>query len=209
MAAPHESRVYSDFAQFYDSVFGRAFVSHEHEVIESLPLRPGHRLLEVGIGTGISLEAYPPYIHIVGIDPSADMLRYANDKVRENSWGHVELHEGDAQSLDFPDDTFDYVCSFHVMTVVPDPVQKMREMVRVCKPDGKIVVVSHFASPNPVLFFLGCAVNPITKHLGWTTRLRARDVFDSQPITVERNERFSAISVHSVIIARKMGQNGV
>ncbi|MBF6570817.1 MAG: methyltransferase domain-containing protein [Candidatus Binataceae bacterium] len=203
MAAPHESRVYSDFARFYDSVFGRAFLDHEHEVIESINFRPDQRVLEVGVGTGISLDAYPPYIHIVGIDPSADMLAQAAAKASENQWGHVELRQGDAQALDFPDNSFDYVCSFHVMTVVPDPVRKMREMVRVCKPGGRIVVINHFSSPHPVLYFLNTMINPITKHLGWTTRLRVQDVIDGQPIELERNERVSMLSVHHVIIGRK------
>jgi phosphatidylethanolamine/phosphatidyl-N-methylethanolamine N-methyltransferase len=205
MAEPHESRVYSDLAQFYDSVFGRAFVDHEHEVIESLQFRPGQRVLEVGVGTGISLDAYPPYVHIVGVDPSADMLAQAVAKTRENSWGYVELLNGDAQSLQFEDNSFDWVCSFHVITVVPEPRRMMDEMVRVCKPGGKIVVISHFASANPLLFFLGSVVNPVTKLLGWTTRLRARDVLDGQKITVERNDPLQRLSVHYVIVARKDG----
>jgi phosphatidylethanolamine/phosphatidyl-N-methylethanolamine N-methyltransferase len=203
MAEPHESRVYSDFARFYDSVFGRVFVDHEHEVIESLNLRPGQRVLEVGVGTGISLDAYPPYVSVIGIDPSVDMLTHAVAKVCENNWRHVEIREGDALNLDFPTNTFDYVCSFHVMTVVPDPLKMMNEMVRVCKPGGRLVNVTHFASPNPLLFFLGSIANPVTKLLGWTTRLRARDVLDGQRIKVERNERFSRFSVHTVIVARK------
>jgi phosphatidylethanolamine/phosphatidyl-N-methylethanolamine N-methyltransferase len=205
MAEPHESRVYSDFAHFYDAVFGRAFVDHEHQVLEELPFRPGHRVLEVGVGTGISLDAYPPYVHIIGIDPSADMLAQAVAKTRENEWGHIELKHGDALQLDFPDDSFDWVLSFHVMTVVPDPRRMMDEMLRVCKPGGRIVLISHFASPNPLLFFLGWLINPVTQHLGWTTRLRARDVLDGQKIAVERNQRFWRLSFHQVIVARKEG----
>src|SRR5229473_2038398 len=166
MAEPHESRVYSDLAHFYDAVFGWAFVDHEHEVLEALPFRPGHRVLEVGVGTGISL---------------------------------------DAQQLEFADGSFDWVLSFHVITVVPDPRRMMDEMLRVCKPGGRIVLISHFASPNPLLFLLGSLINPVTEHLGWTTRLRARDVLDGQKITVERNERFWRLSFHQVIIARKEG----
>jgi phosphatidylethanolamine/phosphatidyl-N-methylethanolamine N-methyltransferase len=203
MAEPHESRVYSDLAHLYDHVFGRAFVDREHEVIEQLAFRPGQQVLEVGVGTGISLDAYPPYVHVTGIDPSSSMLDHAVTKIRENNLGHIELRSGDAQALEFPDSSFDWVMTFHVMTVVPDPRRMMSEMIRVCRPGGRIVVVSHFASPNPLLYFFGRAINPLTKMLGWTTRLRARDVLDGQPIRVERNRRFSAISVHYCIIACK------
>src|SRR5690349_20333895 len=133
MPEPHESRVYSDFAHFYDYFWGWVFSDREHAVIESLNLRPGQRVLEVGVGTGISLDAYPPYVHVVGIDPSRDMLEHAKAKIRENQWRHVELSQGDALNLEMPDEVFDVVCAFHVITVVPDPVRVMREMYRVCK----------------------------------------------------------------------------
>lgn|SRR5262249_38823482 len=203
MAEPHESRLYSDFAHFYDRVFGLAFEDHEHEVIESLNLRPGQRVLEVGVGTGMSLDAYPPYVRVVGIDPSADMLERAIEKIRENRWGHVEVKQGDALKLDFPDESFDDVLTFHVITVVPDPVQMMNEMVRVCKPGGRIVIVNHFASHNKVMYFLNTLVNPLTKLLGWNSRLRTSDVLHGQNITVERLEPVSRLSVHDLIIARK------
>ena len=170
MAEPHESRIYSDLSHFYDAVFSRAFEDHEHEVIESLNLRPGQQVLEVGVGTGMALDAFPPYVHVVGIDPSEAMLAHAHDKIRDNEWGHVEVRKGDALNLDFPDNSFDDVVTFHVITVVPDPLQMMSEMVRVCKPGGRIVIVNHFASPNWVLYFLNTVVNPLTKLLGWTTR---------------------------------------
>jgi phosphatidylethanolamine/phosphatidyl-N-methylethanolamine N-methyltransferase len=203
MGEPHESRIYSDLAHLYDSVFGRAFVDHEHEVLESLPFRPGHRVLEVGVGTGISLDAYPPYVHVTGIDPSAKMLAHAIGKARENGWGHIDLREGDAQELDFPDNSFDWVTTFHVLTVVPDAPRMFAEMVRVCKPGGRIILVSHFASANPLLYLLGTILNPITTLLGWTSRLRWPDVLNGQKITVERKERFSPVSVHYVVVARK------
>jgi len=154
MAEPHESRVYSDLAHLYDSVFGRAFVDHEQQVIESLSFRPGQQVLEVGVGTGISLGAYPPYVRVIGIDPSTDMLAHAIAKIQGNGVGHIDLRKGDAQEVEFPDNSFDWVTSFHVMTVVSQPRRMMNEMVRVCRPGGRIVLVSHFASPNPFLYFL-------------------------------------------------------
>jgi len=205
MAEPHESRVYSDFARFYDHTYGRDFVDHEHDVIEQLNLRPDQHVLEVGVGTGISLEAYPPYVHVIGIDPSADMLAQAVKKTRNNGWGHVEVRQGDALNLEFPDNSFDWVMSFHVMTVVPDPIRMMHEMVRVCKPGGKIVHLNHFASDNPLLYSLVWVANPVTKHLGWTTRLRVSDVIKGENIRVERNERVARLSVHRLVIASKLG----
>jgi phosphatidylethanolamine/phosphatidyl-N-methylethanolamine N-methyltransferase len=203
MAEPHQSRVYSDLSYLYDSIFGRAFVDHEQQVIESLNFRPGHQVLEVGVGTGISLQAYPPYVRVIGIDPSDDMLAHAIAKIQNNGAGHIELRRGDAQQLEFADNTFDWVTSFHVMTVVPEPRRMMDEMVRVCKPGGRIVLVSHFASRNPFLYLMGTIINPITKFLGWTTRLRAADILDRQRITVERQEPLTRLSVHYAIVARK------
>ena len=203
MPQPHESRVYSDLARFYDFFFGRAFVDREHEVIESLNLRPGNRVLEVGVGTGIALDAYPPYAHVVGIDPSAEMLARAKKRATENGWGHIELRQGDALNLDFPDDSFDYVTSFHVLTVVPDPYRMLSEMVRVCKPGGRIALTTHFQSANPVIAALNSIFNPVARQLGWTTKLRKKDVLKGHPITLERNAKASPTSVHTVIVARK------
>ena len=203
MSQPHESRVYSDLARFYDFFFGRVFVDREHEYIEGLNLRPGNRVLEVGVGTGIALDAYPPYAHVVAIDPSADMLKCAKKRVTENEWGHIELRQGDALNLDYPDNSFDYVTSFHVLTVVPDPYRMLSEMVRVCKPGGRIVITTHFQSNNPIIAAFYTLVNPITRQLGWTTKLRKQDVLKGHPITLERNQKISAWSVHTVIIARK------
>jgi phosphatidylethanolamine/phosphatidyl-N-methylethanolamine N-methyltransferase len=202
MAQPHESRVYSDLAHFYDRVFGRAFVDSEHEVIESLGLRPGHQVLEVGVGTGIALEAYPPYVRVLGIDPSNDMLEHARAKTRDNNWPHIELRQGDALNLDLPENSFDFVCAFHVVTVVPNPLKMMSEMYRVCKPGGKIVILNHFRSDNPVLGFLTGIANPLTKHLGWTTRLRFRDMLNGERIVVERQGKASLL--HTVVVASKI-----
>ncbi|HVA68678.1 MAG TPA: methyltransferase domain-containing protein [Candidatus Binataceae bacterium] len=203
MAEPHQSRVYSDLARFYDSVFGRIFVDHEHEIIGQLNLRPGQRVLEVGVGTGISLDAYPPYVTVTGIDPSADMLAHAHAKTRDNGWSHIDIRGGDALNLEFPDNSFDWVMSFHVITVVPDPIRMMHEMVRVCKPGGKIVLANHFGSENPIIYAAVSIINPITKLLGWTTRLRVRDILKGQRIEVERNQRIGSLSVHRMVVARK------
>jgi phosphatidylethanolamine/phosphatidyl-N-methylethanolamine N-methyltransferase len=102
-----------------------------------------------------------------------------------------------------PDASFDVVTAFHVITVVPDPVRMMNEMYRVCKPGGRIVIINHFRSDNPLLGFIVGIANPLTKHLGWTTRLRYRDVLDGVPLRVERRDKTSRHSVHTTVILRK------
>jgi phosphatidylethanolamine/phosphatidyl-N-methylethanolamine N-methyltransferase len=156
------------------------------------------------VGTGISLDAYPPYVKVVGIDPSGDMLAHAVKKTLENGWGHIDVRQGDALNLEFPDNSFDWVTTFHVMSVVPDPLRMMQEMLRVCKPGGKIVLINHFASENPLLYSLVWIANPLTRHLGWTTRLLVRDVLDGHKISVERNERIARFSFHRIVIATKL-----
>ena len=138
----------------------------------------------------------------------AKMLAQAVDKTEEAGMRHVELRQGDALALDFPDNAFDWVVSFHVITVVPDPVRAMAEMVRVCKPSGKIVTVTHFASAQPILYFLERLINPATKLLGWTNRLRLEEVINGQAIAVERCERLSRLSVHTLLVARKRPSDG-
>ncbi len=203
MAEPHESRIYSDFAHLYDHLFGRVFVDQEEKVIESLNLRPGNKVLEVGVGTGIALGAYPPYVKVVAVDSSLEMLERARARSRENDWRHIELVQGDAMHLEHPDESFDVVCAFHVISVVPDPRRMMSEMCRVCKTGGRIVLINHFRSENPVLGFLTAIINPITKHLGWYTRIRLRDVLKDFPIRLERQEKASRFSLDTIVIARK------
>src|SRR5262245_52043916 len=135
---PHESKIYSEFAHFYDRIFTGVFFPRIAEVIRNLRIEEGARVLEVGIGTGLSVGAYPADCEIVGIDLAPDMLERAREKIEQRGLAHIQLLQMDAQALDFDDEQFDYVTSFHVVSVVPDPQRMMREMFRVCRPGGTI-----------------------------------------------------------------------
>ncbi|MGH7966558.1 MAG: class I SAM-dependent methyltransferase, partial [Candidatus Binatia bacterium] len=133
---PHESKIYSEFSHLYDKIFSRFFCDRITSVITSLEIAPGAKVLEVGIGTGLSLAAYPPHCEVTGVDLAPEMLERARQKAVENGWRHFRLLEMDALNLEFPDNSFDYVTSFHVISVVPNPVRMMQEIHRVCKPGG-------------------------------------------------------------------------
>src|SRR5205807_2222833 len=119
-----------------------AFYPRIARVIRSLAVEPGARVLELGVGTGLSLDAYPSHCQVTGIDLAPDMLERAQDKVNRNAWRHIMLEQGDALNLKFPDDSFDYVMAFLVVSVVPDPDRMMTEARRVCRPGGTIAIIN-------------------------------------------------------------------
>ena len=116
---------------------------------------------------------------------------------------HIKLQVGDAQALAYPDDSFDYVTTFHVVSVVPDAKRMMREMVRVCRPGGTIVVINHFRSERAPVAWVVDKVDPITRQLGWRTTLRAEDLLRAAPVELVRRYKTSPQSLFTVVVARK------
>ncbi len=191
----HESKLYSEFAPLYDKIFGKIFYSRLRRVIGDLHIPRGARVLEVGAGTGTSFPAYPRHCEVTGIDLAPDMLARAQEKIRENGWSHLKVLKMDALELEFPDDSFDYVMAFHVVTVVPDPVRMVEEAKRVCRPGGRIVIVNHFTSDFPLLGFLTETLDPMTRRLGWRTNLRLRPFIEATELKVEKAYKLSLYTV--------------
>ena len=200
---PHESKIYSQFAHLYDRIFTGIFYPRIARVIGGLNIPPGAAVLEVGVGTGLALAAYPPDCRVTGIDLAPEMLERAQRKIRQEGWRHISLAQGDAQALEFADDSFDYVTSFHVVSVVPEPKRMMREMVRVCRPGGTIVIINHFRSERPVIASVVDRLDPVTRKLGWRTTLRLSELLDSVPLEMVRRYKTSPRSLFTVMIARK------
>ena len=120
----------------------------------------GDRALEIGVGTGKNLPYYPPGVKISAIDFSRRMLSRAREKALQNNL-KVDFLEMDAQQLAFPDHFFDTVFATFVFCSVPDPVLGLKELRRVCKPDGRLLLLEHMRPGNPVLGFLFDLVNPL------------------------------------------------
>jgi phosphatidylethanolamine/phosphatidyl-N-methylethanolamine N-methyltransferase len=154
-----------------------------------MAIKPGDRVLEVGVGTGINTSLYPTNCSVTGIDLSASMLEKARERVRREGLRHVRLQEMDAAHLIFADDTFDIVYAPYLVSVVPDPVQVVKEMRRVCRPGGKIVILNHFRSANVVLSRLERAISPFTVHIGFKSDLDLPGFVaqaNLQPISIEK-----------------------
>lgn len=135
--------VYDTISTFYDKMFFVLVPGHK-KAASYINQQSFSTILEVGMGTGLTLRHYRPGSKIVGVDMSAGMLKGARDKVRHYPGIEVDFHQMNALALEFEDDSFDCTYAPSLMTVVPEPDLLLREMVRVTKPGGKIIVISHF-----------------------------------------------------------------
>ena len=203
VAAPHESRIYYALSRFYEGFFSPFFRARIHQTIRGLALPPGARVLEVGVGTGLSLEAYPPHADVTGIDLSSEMLRQAQEKIDRHGWKHIELRQMDALNLEFDDASFDYVMAFHIASVVPDSPRLVREVWRVCKPGGTVVIINHLRSERRWIARAVDLLSPLTLRLGWHTRLKYEDLMSAAPLNPRRRYKTSPRSLFTVVIAEK------
>ena len=163
--------VYDKLAKVYDLTFGPTLHPGRLQAIQRMNIQPGERVLEVGVGTGINLSLYPKQCSVIGIDFSSSMLEKARERAARKEIRNVRLLQMDAADLKFADDSFDIVYAPYLISVVPDPVKVAQEMRRVCKPDGRIVFLNHFRSPNPLLSRAERAISPFTIHIGFKADL--------------------------------------
>jgi phosphatidylethanolamine/phosphatidyl-N-methylethanolamine N-methyltransferase len=163
------TKAYARWAPVYDLVFGAVFERGRHAAIAAAQ-RIGGRILEVGVGTGISLPHYSKECRLCGVDISAPMLRKAQERVAEFGLSNVEgLWVMDAEHLSFPDNSFDVVVAQYVITTVPNPEATLDEFARVLKPGGEIVLVSRVGAEAGLRRSLEHWFQPAARKLGWRT----------------------------------------
>jgi len=161
-------KAYHRYSSVYDSLFDTVFAEGRRLAIERVEGLSGKKILEVGVGTGLSLPAYSRDCEVWGIDISAPMLQRASDRVERLGLAHVKgLNIMDAEAMEFPDDSFDAVMVMYVASVVGDPARMFHEVSRICKPGGDIMVVNHFTSSNWLLQALERCVAPLSRTIGF------------------------------------------
>jgi phosphatidylethanolamine/phosphatidyl-N-methylethanolamine N-methyltransferase len=164
-------RAYELYAPVYDFVFDWIFAPGRAAAIRHLAIQPSDSILEVGIGTGLNLPLYPPTCRLTGIDLSQEMLDKAIERVQELAMPGVTLKVMDATAMDFADNEFDKAVATYTISAVPDPVAVLREMRRVVKPGGTLVILNHFRSERRLTGWIEDMVAPVCTRLGWKSNL--------------------------------------
>lgn len=194
---------YARWAPVYDKTFGAITNVGRQHAVEFINRCPG-KVLEVGVGTGLSLEHYRPEMQVTGIDFSEDMLRKARAKVRNLSLNHVaELKQMDARTLEFPNNHFDTVAAMHVLSVVPEPERVMAEIARVCQPGGKVVITNHFRRERGLLASLERVFAPLANTIGWHSDFKIETVLQEDTLAVEEQTSLPPIGLMTFLVLRK------
>ncbi len=162
------------------------------------------RVLEVGVGTGLSLQHYKSELQVTGIDFSHDMLAKARKRVTELNLSQVAaLRQMDARMLDFPDNSFDTVAAMHVLSVVPEPERVMSEIARVLKPGGRVVITNHFVRKEGVLAFIERISAPFANVLGWHSDFELETVLKEPSLEIEDIQPLPPFGMMTFLVLRK------
>lgn len=196
-------RAYRRYAPVYDVVFGPWFKVGRQRTVRTVNHTAPGRILEVGVGTGLSLPEYRKDIRITGIDVSHDMLQVARNRVAEKRLGNVEgLLEMDAETLDFPDASFDAVVAMYVMSVVPNPTRCLAEMRRVCKPGGTIFICNHFYAEQDHHKALVQLLAPMARWIGWRPDFKLDSLLHDAELVIESNQSVPPLGLFNVLQCR-------
>lgn len=179
--------VYKRYAPVYDVIFGKLFDPGRRVLIEQMDCKAGQKILEVGVGTGISLLQYPKECRVTGIDISAEMLEKAEEKIQRANSTHIRLEKMDAENMTFEDSSFDKLALMYVVSVVPNPEKLMEEAKRVCVPGGDIFVLNHFSNSSKFIHFFEKKLSRISDKLGWTPDFSVEKFIEKNNLQVVRS----------------------
>jgi phosphatidylethanolamine/phosphatidyl-N-methylethanolamine N-methyltransferase len=195
-------RAYAILTPVYDILFNKIFHSGRVAAIDLLEIKPGDRVLEIGIGTGLNLPLYPRDCSVTGVDISGEMLQKARVRAKELGLTGVTLGVMDASNLEFPESTFDHVLATYVISAVPDPVKTLLEMRRVCKPNGHLVMLNHFRSENPILGAVEWMLAPVCTRIGFKTDLKLKPLLDKAALLPDQIHRINVMMMNGWRLVR-------
>ncbi|HHN73377.1 MAG TPA: class I SAM-dependent methyltransferase [Thermopetrobacter sp.] len=205
MELEHVQSSYARWAPIYDRTFGAATHAGRQRAVRFVNDHGG-AVLEVGVGTGLSLPLYGPNVTVTGIDFSREMLDKARRRVAALELGNVAaLRRMDAREMDFPDQSFDIVVAMHVLSVVPEPARVMAQIARVCRPGGHVVITNHFARERGAMAVLERALAPLESLIGWHSDFEIGTILQEPSLKVARREELPPLGLMTFLVLRKDG----
>lgn len=193
-------KIYDIHSLFYDATFGRLVRRRIARAIDHMNIKATDRVLDLGIGTGVSLNYYPNRGRIIGLDLSTGMLRQARKKILERGLEHADVFQSDALWLPFADNTFDHIFISHVISVVSDPFRLIHEARRVAKPDARIVMVNHFQSTNRFIAMVEKWLCPLCTQLGWRSDLALNDLVNRTGVQIDYRFKLESIDLWETVV---------
>ena len=194
---------YARWAPVYDATFGRITEAGRRAAVAHINARGGE-VLEVGVGTGLSLAHYCDKVRVTGVDYSPEMLRKARARVARLGLRQVAaLRRMDARRLGFPDAHFDTVAAMHVLSVVPEPERVMAEIARVLRPGGQVVITNHFRHERGVWAGLARAAAPLERVLGWHSDFEIATVLGEDSLRVVTRRALPPMGMMTFLVLEK------
>lgn len=198
---------YKAWAPIYDNTFGAITTAGRKRAIKHINSRQGS-VLEVGVGTGLSLKHYKPHLQITGIDVSTHMLAKARKKVNKRGLSHVDgIFEMDARAMELPDNHFDTVVAMYLVSVVPDPELVVAEMARVCKPGGEVLIVNHFAREKGALSVVEKAFAPFASKIGWHSDFSIHRILGEDDLSVQGQSKLPPLGMFTFLRMEKQADD--
>jgi len=194
-------KIYGTYSNVYDALFKRFFYPRIRRAITDMEIKPGERVLDVGVGTGLSLPVYPTHCKVVGIDLSHEMLTKAAQKIDRLELANITVLNMDAMNLAFEDNSFDTIFISHVVSVVPDPYRVMEEVRRVCRKDGQVVIVNHFRSRNKLVEMAEKLTNPICEKIGWRNDLCLNEFLARSGLRIKKKYMLKKLDFWHIVLA--------
>ena len=203
VASRRVERVYGVLARVYDGFFDWSLGPGRRYAVSRLMPQPGEAVLEVGVGTGLSLPLYPPGCRVTGIDISEPMLERARARIDGLRRRDIRVVRMDAHSMAFPDGHFDKVLAPYVISVVPDPDKVLAEMARVCRPGGTVIVVNHFQSRFAPLAAVERLLTPLSNWIGFRMDVPVETVTRTPGLTVVARETVNYLGLWHLLELRR------
>jgi phosphatidylethanolamine/phosphatidyl-N-methylethanolamine N-methyltransferase len=197
--------LYGKLSGFYDLAWSRIMQQGWDHSMARIDIPEGARVLEIGVGTGLSLPLYPSHCHVTALDLSAQMLRRAKARVARKGLQNVSLIQADAQKLEqvFRERSFDLVVAAYTLSVVPEPDAVLRGMCHVARDDARVVVINHLHSNIRWQQRIERLIHPLCRRLGWDSVADLRPTIDAAGLEVGESSRFGMFQIFSCLQARK------